>query len=59
MTGGDFVRNAKRLSDILQQISAAEPYLPQGSAHLAQVAHEAMELDSTAGIVAYSGIGEG
>ena len=58
MTGGDFVRNAKRLSDILQQISAAEPYLPQGSAHLAQVAHEAMELVNR-GIVAYSGIGEG
>ena len=58
MTGGDFVRNAKRLSDILQQISTAEPYLPQGSTHLAQIAHEAMELVNR-GIVAYSGIGEG
>lgn len=55
LTGGDFVRNAKRLSDILQQIVAAKPYLPSRSQRLADTAHEAMELVSR-GIVAYSGV---
>lgn len=27
MTGGDFVRTAKRIADVLQQIAVAEPYL--------------------------------
>ncbi|KAB7790752.1 DEAD/DEAH box helicase [Bifidobacterium leontopitheci] len=55
LTGGDFVRNAKRLSDILQQIAAARPYLPEQAQQLAETAHEAMELVSR-GIVAYSGV---
>lgn len=56
MTGGDFVRNAKRLADVLQQIAAAEPYyLGTGHDDLASRAHEAF-LNVNRGIVAYSGV---
>lgn len=55
LTGGDFVRNAKRLSDVLQQIAVAEPYLGENGASLADRAREAAELVNR-GVVAYSGI---
>ncbi len=55
MTGGDFVRTAKRIADVLQQIAVAEPYLEEGGAELAAVAHEAYERVNR-GIVAYSGV---
>ena len=55
LTGGDFVRNAKRLSDMLQQIAVAEPYLGKDGASLASRAREAAELVNR-GVVAYSGI---
>ncbi|RSX53816.1 DEAD/DEAH box helicase [Bifidobacterium goeldii] len=55
LTGGDFVRNAKRLSDILQQIATAEVYMPHEDKPLAQVAHQAMKAVNR-GIVAYSGV---
>lgn len=55
LTGGDFVRNAKRLSDMLQQIAVAEPYLGENGASLANRAREAAELVNR-GVVAYSGI---
>ncbi|KFI62959.1 DEAD/DEAH box helicase [Bifidobacterium cuniculi] len=55
MTGGDFVRNAKRLADVLQQIAVAEPYLGAGHDSLAARAHEAF-LSVNRGIVAYSGV---
>lgn len=55
LTGGDFVRNAKRLADMLQQIAVAEPYLGKDGASLASRAREAAELVNR-GVVAYSGI---
>lgn len=55
LTGGDFVRNAKRLSDMLQQIAVAEPYLGENGASLADRAREAADLVNR-GVVAYSGI---
>lgn len=55
LTGGDFVRNAKRLSDMLQQIAVAEPYLGKDGASLASRAREAAELVNR-GVVAYSSI---
>lgn len=55
LTGGDFVRNAKRLSDMLQQIAVAEPYLGENGASLADRARKAAELVNR-GVVAYSGI---
>lgn len=55
MTGGDFVRTAKRIADVLQQIAVAEPYLGEGGAELAAVAHEAYARVNR-GIVAYSGV---
>lgn len=55
MTGGDFVRTAKRIADVLQQIAVAEPYLGEGGAELAALAHEAYERVNR-GIVAYSGV---
>ncbi|NMA53646.1 MAG: DEAD/DEAH box helicase, partial [Bifidobacterium sp.] len=55
LTGGDFVRNAKRLADLLQQIAVAEPYLGEGSAGMARTARLAME-QVNRGIVAYSGV---
>lgn len=55
LTGGDFVRNAKRLSDVLQQISTADDYYEQDNPHLAQNARKANQLVNR-GIVAYSGV---
>ncbi|WEV42722.1 hypothetical protein OZX57_04540 [Bifidobacterium sp. ESL0682] len=55
LTGGDFVRNAKRLSDILQQISTAAPYYEHDDPHLAEAAKKANQLVNR-GIVAYSGV---
>ena len=45
MTGGDFVRTAKRLADVLQQIAVAQ----------AGLAHEAADRVNR-GVVAYSGV---
>jgi ATP-dependent RNA helicase HelY len=56
LTGGDFVRTAKRLCDMLQQIAQAAHYLGDAGAQLAQTAHEAV-LDVNRGVVAYSGVG--
>ncbi|UBZ02563.1 DEAD/DEAH box helicase [Bifidobacterium pseudolongum] len=55
LTGGDFVRNAKRLADVLQQIAAAEPYMGEQHAMLAARAREAFDAVNR-GIVAYSGV---
>ena len=40
MTGGDFVRTAKRLADVLQQIAVAQPLPFDGGERLAGLAHE-------------------
>lgn len=55
LTGGDFVRNAKRLSDILQQIASAAQHYQDDNPHLAQTARKADRLVNR-GIVAYSGV---
>ena len=56
MTGGDFVRTAKRLADMLQQIAMAKPLLPHdGGEALVQTAHEAADRVNR-GVVAYSGV---
>ncbi|MDE5641556.1 MAG: DEAD/DEAH box helicase, partial [Bifidobacterium castoris] len=55
LTAGDFVRNAKRLADVLQQIAVAEPYMGAEHAELAARAHEAYDAVNR-GIVAYSGV---
>lgn len=55
LTGGDFVRNAKRLADVLQQIVVAEPYMGEQHAMLAARAREAFDAVNR-GIVAYSGV---
>ena len=55
MTGGDFVRNAKRLADVLQQIAVAEPYLGDHAEELADTARLAAD-QVNRGIVAYSGV---
>ncbi len=55
LTGGDFVRNAKRLADVLQQIAGAEPYMGEQHAMLAARAREAFDAVNR-GIVAYSGV---
>lgn len=55
LTGGDFVRNAKRLADVLQQIAVAEPYMGEQHAMLAARAREAFDAVNR-GIVAYSGV---
>ena len=55
LTGGDFVRNAKRLADVLQQIAVAEPYMGEQHAMLAARAHEAFDAVNR-GVVAYSGV---
>ena len=55
LTGGDFVRNAKRLSDVLQQIAAAQPYLGADADSLAERARQAANLVNR-GVVAYSGV---
>ncbi|NEG69126.1 DEAD/DEAH box helicase [Bifidobacterium choloepi] len=55
LTGGDFVRNAKRLADMLQQISVARDYLGPDGDRLADAAREAFDRVNR-GIVAYSGV---
>ena len=55
LPGGDFVRNAKRLADVLQQIAVAEPYMGEQHAMLAARAREAFDAVNR-GIVAYSGV---
>lgn len=55
LTGGDFVRNCKRLADVLQQIAVAGPYLGARAETLAPVAKQAFE-SVNRGIVAYSGV---
>lgn len=55
LTGGDFVRNAKRLADMLQQIAVAEPYLGPDGAALADAARLAFDRVNR-GIVAYTGV---
>lgn len=55
LTGGDFVRNAKRLADVLQQLAVAEPYMGEQHAMLAARAREAFDAVDR-GIVAYSGV---
>ena len=55
LTGGDFVRNGKRLADVLQQIAVAGPYLADRAETLAPVAKQAYDRINR-GIVAYSGV---
>ncbi|MCH4174310.1 MAG: DEAD/DEAH box helicase [Bifidobacterium sp.] len=55
MTGGDFVRNAKRLADILSQIAQVGAYLPESNSELSHTAIVAADLINR-GIVAYSGV---
>ena len=55
MTGGDFVRTAKRLADVLQQIAVAQPLPFDGGERLAGLAHEASD-QINRGVVAYSGV---
>ncbi|BDR53018.1 helicase [Bombiscardovia nodaiensis] len=55
LTAGDFVRNAKRLIDVLHQIAQVEPYLEPESQELASHARQAIRLVNQ-GIVAYTGV---
>ena len=55
MTGGDFVRTAKRLADVLQQIAVAQPLPFDGGERLAGLTHEAADRVNR-GVVAYSGV---
>lgn len=55
LTGGDFVRNMKRLADMLQQVATALPNVPEFDGPLAQKAHDA-HLMINRGVVAYSGV---
>lgn len=55
LTGGDFVRNAKRLADMLQQIATAAPLLGESGEALSRTAREAAN-QVNRGIVAYSGV---
>lgn len=55
LTGGDFVRNCKRLADVLQQIAVAGPYLAERAETLSPIARQAYERINR-GIVAYSGV---
>lgn len=55
LTGGDFVRNAKRLADLLQQLSAARPYYEESHPGLFDSARRSAKLVNR-GIVAYSGL---
>lgn len=55
MTGGDFVRNAKRVADILQQIAMAHPYYDKSNPYLTDSARAAVKMVNR-GIVAYSGV---
>ncbi|RBP99271.1 DEAD/DEAH box helicase [Bifidobacterium xylocopae] len=55
LTAGDFVRNAKRLSDVLTQVSQLGPYLDPQSKDLARRAYQASQ-SVNRGIVAYTGV---
>lgn len=55
LTGGDFVRNAKRLADILRQIAAASEYYEDTDPSLGNIAHQAA-VAVNRDIVAYSGV---
>ena len=55
LTAGDFVRNAKRLSDVLTQIVQVEPFLGSGGHSLALRASMAAD-QVNRGIVAYTGV---
>ncbi|WP_339349627.1 DEAD/DEAH box helicase [Bifidobacterium indicum] len=55
LTAGDFVRNAKRLSDVLTQIVQVEPFLGSGGHRLALRAGIAAD-QVNRGIVAYTGV---
>ena len=55
LTGGDFVRNVKRLADMLQQVASAGAYLGEGRADLAERAMQAADMVHR-GVVAYSGV---
>lgn len=55
LTGGDFVRNMKRLADMLQQIASALPGVPEYEGPLSTRAHAA-QLMINRGVVAYSGV---
>ena len=55
LTGGDFVRNAKRLADVLQQVAQTGTFLGERGKRLAHTARQAYEAINR-GIVAYSGI---
>ena len=52
MTGGDFVRTAKRLADVLQQIAVAQPLPFDGESGWQALAHEAADRVNR-GVVAY------
>ncbi|MFT8592712.1 MAG: DEAD/DEAH box helicase [Bifidobacterium sp.] len=54
MTGGDFVRNAKRLADLLNQIAQVGTFFKDAES-LSKVAKQAAR-DVNRGIVAYSGV---
>ncbi len=55
LTGGDFVRNMKRLADMLQQIASALPGVPEYEGPLS-VHARAAQLMINRGVVAYSGV---
>ncbi|PJM74774.1 DEAD/DEAH box helicase [Bifidobacterium simiarum] len=55
MTGGDFVRTCKRLTDVLGQVAQTGPYLPVDGEDVAATASLAAS-DVNRGIVAYSGV---
>ncbi|MEK0306673.1 DEAD/DEAH box helicase [Bifidobacterium favimelis] len=55
LTAGDFVRNAKRLSDVLTQIVQVEAYLGEEGPALARKARIAAD-QVNRGIVAYTGV---
>lgn len=55
LTGGDFVRNCKRLADVLQQIAVSGPYLAERAETLPAIARQAYDRINR-GIVAYSGV---
>ncbi|MDO4913897.1 MAG: DEAD/DEAH box helicase, partial [Bifidobacteriaceae bacterium] len=54
LTGGDFVRNMKRLSDMLRQLSDVEPFLGDHQ-HIAHIAKEAEHLINR-GVIRYNAV---
>ncbi|RBP98267.1 DEAD/DEAH box helicase [Bifidobacterium aemilianum] len=55
LTGGDFVRTAKRLVDLLQQLSVAVTYLGESHSELSKRGREAVDLINR-DIVSYCGV---